>query len=137
DTHHWMDGIGGEGNFTDVGSPHNDTDIYGNRVTFAWDDGIEMEGADINVRAWGNYVDHTYTALATACVNNGPIYIWRNVYDRSLQKDGPNDSTDHGPFGKLGDGYGYGGGRRYYFHNTLLQRSPPAGQTLGQGAGDG
>src|SRR5205823_1352053 len=67
DQHHWMDGIGGEGNFTDVGNPHNDSDFYGNRVTYAWDDGIELEGADRNVRAWGNYIDHTYTGIATAC----------------------------------------------------------------------
>lgn len=135
--HYFMDGIGGGDNFAATGYPNADSDIYGNRVTYVWDDAIEAEGGNRNVRVWGNYMDHTYTAIATAATHVGPIYIFRNVYDVSLQRPGANDSVEHGPFGKLGDNAGYGGGRRYYFHNTLLQRAPPSGQLLTQGAGGG
>src|SRR5207248_3874866 len=124
-SHHWMDGIGGEDNFSFTGFPNRDSDVYGNRVTFAWDDGIEVEGGDRNVRVWGNYIDECFTGVASAGVSVGPLYIFRNVYDISRQAPGANDTLEHGPFGKLGDTAPYGGGRRYYLHNTLLQPPPP------------
>lgn len=135
--HSFMDGIGGEDNFSATGHPNADSDIYGNLVRYVWDDAIEAEGGNRNVRIWGNYLDHTFTGIATAATHLGPIYVFRNVYDVSLQRPGENDSVEHGPFAKLGDNGGFGGGRRYFFHNTLLQQPPPSGQLLTQGAGGG
>lgn len=135
--HYFMDGIGGEDNFSATGAYNTDSDISGNLVRFTWDDGIESEGANRNVRIWGNYLDETFTGIATATTNAGPVYLFRNVYDVSRIMPGNNDTIEHGPFGKLGDGSGFGGGRRYYFHNTLLQQPPPSGSQYGQGAGSG
>jgi hypothetical protein len=129
---YFNDAIGGEDNFSDVGFPNADSDIYGNRISHAWDDAIEAEGANRNVRIWGNYIDQTATGVATTVTHAGPVYIFRNVYNRSrmLSERAP-DADDRGPFAKSGSGKEFGGGRRYLFHNTLLQ----PGGSGGAGAG--
>ncbi|MFT3766284.1 MAG: hypothetical protein QM820_12355 [Minicystis sp.] len=66
-------------NFSDGGFPNRDSDIHGNLIRNCWDDGIESEGANRNVRIWGNYIDQTYVKIAIAVVHRGPLYIWRNV----------------------------------------------------------
>lgn len=136
DAHRFNDIIAGDANFSWRGFPNRDSDIYGNSINHCWDDGIEAEGGNCNVRIWGNYITHCYTGVATASTSVGPIYIFRNVYDISARSEAANDTVEHGPFAKLGDNYPrFGGGRRFYFHNTLLQQPPPAGSTRTQGAG--
>jgi hypothetical protein len=119
---YFNDGIGGEDNFSAGGFPNRDSDIYGNLVRGAWDDGIEAEGGNANVRIWGNYLDQTATGIASTVTHYGPLYIFRNVYDRSrkLSERRP-EADDRGPFAKAGATREWGGGRRYLFHNTLLQ----------------
>ncbi|MDZ4200410.1 MAG: right-handed parallel beta-helix repeat-containing protein [Kiritimatiellia bacterium] len=126
--HGYNDGIGGGSNFSFAGSPNRDSDIYGNIITHCWDDAIESEGANMNVRIWGNYIDKTFTFIATAGTSKGPLYIFRNVFgsSRITQQDpsggiliktaGPGRTL---PF----DGKEVPGdwGRRYIFHNTALQ----------------
>jgi hypothetical protein len=53
----------------------------------------------------------------------GPIYVFRNVYDRSRQRalKVPDEDDRNNGF-KSGSWPKYGDGRRYLFHNTLLQR---------------
>jgi hypothetical protein len=129
---YFNDAIGGEDNFSDLGFPNADSDIYGNRISHAWDDAIEAEGANRNVRIWGNYLDQTATGVATTVTHAGPVYIFRNVYNRSrMMSERAPDADDRGPFAKAGTGKDFGNGRRYVFHNTLLQ---PAGNG-GAGAG--
>jgi hypothetical protein len=136
--HYFNDGIGGSDNFTDAGFPRADTDIYGNRISHAWDDAIEAEGADSNVRIWGNYLDQTATGVATTVVNRGPVYIFRNVYARSRQmSERKPDDDDRNTFAKSGTGDGFGNGRRYVFHNTVLQPPPYPGGKLTSGADSG
>jgi len=132
DRRYFNDAIGGEDNFSDIGFPNSDSDIYGNRISHAWDDGIEAEGANRNVRIWGNYLDQTATGVATTVTHAGPVYIFRNVYNRSrMHSERAPDADDRGPFAKAGTGREYGDGRRYLFHNTLLQ----PGGNAGAGAG--
>ena len=130
--HYFNDGIGGEDNFSAIGFPNADSDIYGNRISHAWDDAIEAEGGNRNVRIWGNYLDLTATGVASTVTHSGPLYVFRNVYARSrkLSERAP-DADDRGPFAKAGASQEWGGGRRYFFHNTVLQ---PNGN---QGAGSG
>ncbi len=134
---YFNDAIGAGENFSLTGFPNADTDIYGNRISHCWDDGIEAEGGNRNVRIFANYIDRCFTGIASTATSVGPLYVFRNVYDISRRTTGANDTDEHGPFAKLGDTAGYGGGRRYFFHNTLLQQPPPAGSTHGQGAGNG
>jgi hypothetical protein len=118
--HYYNDIIGGGHNFSALGSPNRDSDIYGNRLQNCWDDAIESEGANCNVRIWGNYISHSMVAIAGAATHIGPLYIWRNV--TAVSQRAP-DTHGGGPFLKAGIGSGFGGGRTYVFHNTLLQPS--------------
>ena len=70
--------------------------------------------------------------MASTVTHHGPLYVFRNVYNRSrkLSERAP-DADDRGPFAKAGATREWGGGRRYFFHNTLLQ---PGNS---QGAGNG
>jgi len=133
---YFMDAIGGEENFSDIGFPNSDTDIYGNIIMHAWDDAIEAEGANRNVRIWGNYLDRTTTGVATTVTQVGPVYIFRNVYNRSRQLvNRAPDDDDRNVFAKSGTTAQWGGGRRYIFHNTLLQSPPESGGRFPLGAG--
>jgi hypothetical protein len=131
------DGMGGEDNFSTNGFPNSDSDIYGNRITHTWDDGIEAEGADRNVRIWGNYLDRTATGIATTVASVGPVYIFRNVFNRNqfFDKRAP-DSDERQPFFKSGSSADFGNGRRYLFHNTMLQATQ-SGSVYGLGGGAG
>ncbi|HUP96557.1 MAG TPA: hypothetical protein VM073_01375 [Usitatibacter sp.] len=135
------DAIGGEDNFTKTGFPNSDTDVYGNRISEAWDDGIEAEGANENVRIWGNYIDRTAIGIATTVTSVGPVYIFRNVYNRNqfLQSALTNpDSDSREVFLKSGSDAALGNGRRYVFHNTMLQATQSgASLPLGAAAGIG
>ena len=116
--HGFNDAIGGGSNFSFEGSPNRDSDIYGNIIRSVWDDAIESEGANMNVRIWGNYIHRTFQHVATACTSKGPLYIFRNVFGESRR-------TQVNPLGgamiKTGRRNDYGGGHKFVFHNTALQ----------------
>ncbi len=116
--HGYNDGIGGGSNFSFEGSPNRDSDIYGNIIANVWDDAIESEGANMNVRIWNNYIEKTFQHIATACTSKGPLYIFRNVFGESRH-------THIDPLGgsmiKVGERDEFGGGRKFVFHNTALQ----------------
>lgn len=124
----YMDGgVGGGDNFTYTGSPGRDSDVYGNKVENVYDDAFEIEGGGMNVRVWGNWMNNTFTGIATATVSVGPCYVFNNVSNVSQRSpesasSGAKDSEDRGPFNKNGaDGSQYAGGRLYLFHNTVLE----------------
>jgi hypothetical protein len=118
DANGFNDAIGGGSNYSFEGSPNRDSDIHGNIIAGVWDDAIESEGANMNVRIWGNYIYRTYQHIATACTSKGPLYIFRNVFGSSRR-------TRHDPLGgsmiKTGQRDEFGGGRKFIFHNTGLQ----------------
>jgi hypothetical protein len=124
--HGFNDGIGGASNFSFKGSPNRDSDIYGNLISNCWDDCIESEGANMNVRIWSNYIHHTFVDIASAATSMGPLYIFRNVFGESrvshrdhtggyMLKTGMNYLDINGE--KVSTGLGY----RFIFHNTALQ----------------
>jgi MYXO-CTERM domain-containing protein len=139
--HYFNDAIGGGDNFSFDGFPRNDSDIHGNRISECWDDGIEAEGGNVNVRVWGNHIDRTYVKIAVAATSLGPIYVWRNVAGVSRRSHlagmAEVDGEDRGPFLKAGSGdASYRGGRIYVFHNTTLQPQDAMYEyTLGVGSG--
>ena len=116
--HGFNDGIGGGSNFSFEGSPCRDSDIYGNVIAGVWDDGIESEGANMNVRIWGNHISRVYQHVATACTSKGPLYIFRNVFGSSRRT---HQDTIGGAMIKTGSRGEFGGGRKFVFHNTALQ----------------
>jgi hypothetical protein len=120
------DCIGAGTNQSDIGFPNRDSDIYGNRVEHCWDDAIETEGANINVRVWGNYTNYALTHYAGRISASGPLYLWRNVAGSSRHSPfGSWDDDMRGMFFKAGvvnrDGQVLGGGAEFVFHNTILQ----------------
>tara|TARA_Y100001933_G_scaffold264567_2_gene330933 strand:+ start:21411 stop:23588 length:2178 start_codon:yes stop_codon:yes gene_type:complete len=123
--HMYNDGMGELHNFSFGGFPNRDSDIYGNYVSHCWDDGLEIEGANMNVRVWDNYIDMTYGAIGAASPSLGPVYYFRNVYGVSRKHEGmtQNDLRGHYLI-KLGNENPiWTAGKMYLFHNTALQ--PP------------
>ena len=135
--HYFKDGMGGQQNFSRLGFPAADSDIHGNIVSHAMDDGIETDGGNRNVRIWGNYIDQTAAGISNTPVSVGPMYIFRNVYNRSRRHYLVGlDADDRLQFNKAGSQTEFGNGRRYVLHNTLLQATQ-AGAQNGLGAGNG
>jgi hypothetical protein len=133
DKNKWLqDGIGGGNNFSALGAPGADSDIYQNIIMNVFDDAIEAEGGNRNVRIWGNYASDVKTLVATVVTHYGPVYAWRNVVNRMrIRHQSITDTDLDFPMAafKYGDGTegGYGDGVRFLFHNTLLQA--PGGTT--------
>jgi parallel beta helix pectate lyase-like protein len=126
DGHYFNDGFGGARNFSFQGSPGCDSDIYGNIITHVWDDGIESEGANCNVRIWGNYLDKCYVMLAHSATSLGPLYDFRNVAYRAQVS--PKEAR--GVFFKMQSPKwrpAVGGGRVYLYHNTAYRTGPADG----------
>ena len=140
--HMFNDIIGGGDNSSYLGSPGPDSDIYCNYISHTWDDAIEMEGGGQNVRCWNNYITQAMITIANAAVTIGPLYIWRNVTNKSEWWE----NGDRGSFikmGHAGDG-SVMNGYTYIFNNTILQEnnngcatgiggSPEPGELFGPG----
>jgi hypothetical protein len=116
--HMYNDIIGGGSNGSYEGSPGADSDVYGNFVSHAWDDGLEIEGGSRNVRVWDNYITQCMMMIGNAADSIGPLYIWRNVCCRSQSRPG----AGGGNFLKMGfaGGEQWMTGHMYVFHNTLF-----------------
>lgn len=125
--HYFNDGIGGDTNFAYTGFPGADSDVYGNWVGHTLDDSLEIEGGGMNVRIFQNYMNNTYTGVATGSVSLGPAYVFRNVMEKNKMCPRPLSYTvvSSGPFAKLGDYNQFGGGRRYMLHNMMLGGGRP------------
>jgi len=121
--HYFNDVMGIWDNASYVGFLVADSDVYCNYIAHCWDDGIESEGANQNVRVWNNYIEEVMIAIGNAPVTIGPFYAWRNVSGRSHSPPGSQWNLTHGPNFKMG----YAGaekwmtGHMYLFNNTILQ----------------
>jgi len=116
--HGFNDAIGGSSNFSFIGNMNCNSDIYGNLIRSVWDDAIESEGANMNVRIWGNYAHLFFNGIATASTSKGPLYVFRNVLGESRTG---HSNTSGGAYIKTGERNEFSGGRRFIFHNTALQ----------------
>ncbi len=134
--HYFNDGMGAGYNGGYRGFPGADSDIYCNYIANCWDDGIEAEGGDQNVRIWNNYVEVVLIPIANAAVSIGPLYVWQNVSGRSYSPPGSSWDMSHGPFIKMG----YAGGEKwmtghmYIFSNTIFQEDNNGAGGLGGGS---
>ncbi len=136
ENHYFNDGIGAGSNSGDRGFPGADSDIYCNYIANCWDDGIEAEGGDQNVRVWNNYVEDVLIPIANAAVTIGPLYIWRNVSGRSDSPAGDRSNFTHGPFMKMGHASDETRmrGHSYIFNNTIFQEGNRGADGLGGGS---
>jgi len=54
-------------------------DIYGNEIPYSYDDGIELDGSEGNVRCLRNRLTNVYQGISVQPTYGGPTYIIRNV----------------------------------------------------------
>jgi hypothetical protein len=139
---HYLDeGISGDTQISAYGAFGNNTDIYGNYIHNMYGTAIESEGSNGNNRFWNNYITDVGNIFALTPIDTGPVYIFRNVSNRSrrFKYETQSDYWSRGQFTKIGINSGYGGARVYVYHNTILQEEPEAPNTeeLGVSAGLG
>ncbi len=78
DEHRWNDAIEGAGNFDVDGGFNRDADIHGEFHCFANDDAIELDGGQINVRAWWNWFEGCLCGISIQGCMAGPSYVFDN-----------------------------------------------------------
>lgn len=124
EAHWWNDGIESMYNEKLEGGPRRDTDISGNIIAFANDDGTELDGGQINVRYFNNWVQWTYCGVSNAPNLSGPSYVYRNLFVLTGEQRGRTN------FGfKMGGDRFPAPGRTFLFHNTMI--STNAGLSTG------
>jgi hypothetical protein len=112
--HWWNDAIESSANRAVTGGPYRDTDIYGNVLAFCNDDGTELDGGQINVRYWHNWIDKALCGVSCAPNRRGPSYVFRNLIVLTGEE-----------FFKTGAGFKMGGDRfeapglSLLLHNTV------------------
>ena len=95
----------------------SDVDVYGNEFANGWDDGIEIEGLNENIRIWNNVVHNVFHGVASDMNDRqyyGPAYLWRNVFTDLSRTP---DNSSNGRAFKLENSVGKGG--IYLFNNTV------------------
>ncbi len=110
----WNDTIESVSNTKVNGGPYRDTDINGNIMAFANDDGTELDGGQINVRFFENWVQWAFCGVSTAPNLNGPSYIYRNLFVLGDSRGKANFSF------KTGGSRFENQGRSYFFNNTAI-----------------
>lgn len=78
-------------------------DFYGNEVLSAYDNGVELDGGEGNVRAWRNRFTNTFSTISFQPIYGGPAYALRNVVvniaDEQMKFHG--NGQEFGPSGVL------------------------------------
>jgi hypothetical protein len=116
--HYFNDCIGGEENYSYTsGFPGPDSDIYDNTFSNGWDDAIETEGMNQNVRVYKNFIDLSFVAHGVSATSIGPLYVFRNITNRLQLSPGSGYNSGYWFKSQGKDAYG---GRVYVYHNTML-----------------
>lgn len=113
----WNDAVMGFGNGQYDGSVYRDSDVYGNFFSMANDDGIELDGGQMNIRFFGNKVIHTLCGISTAPNMIGPSYIFRNEI-----ADLKDETGRVGAMVKNGGGRKYSSGLAVFNNNTFVSK---------------
>ena len=112
--HWWNDAIESIANGEISGGPYRDTDLYGNVLAFSNDDGIELDGGQINVRFWNNWIDKALCGVSCAPNLRGPSYVFRNLIADLGEERGAAGSAF-----KMGGGARWSKGISAILHNTI------------------
>ncbi|MBU2009455.1 MAG: hypothetical protein KJ624_06450, partial [Chloroflexi bacterium] len=76
--------IGGSDGISDMGEGdvrggwYRNSDIYENNISWVWDNGIQFDGAAMNVAAWDNVIHSSMSAISLDPITIGPAYSIRN-----------------------------------------------------------
>jgi hypothetical protein len=71
--------IGGYGDALNVGDGDRSDDLYGNEVRWSYDNAVELDFGEGNLRLVGNRFENSYSPISAQPVTSGPAYIVRNV----------------------------------------------------------
>ncbi|OGV35440.1 MAG: hypothetical protein A2020_06835 [Lentisphaerae bacterium GWF2_45_14] len=113
DAHRWNDTVEGIGNGLPKGGFYRDAEIYGNMFIYANDDGIELDGGQMNIRVFLNKFEGSLCGISTAPCLLGPSYLFRNLIVNLADEDGYGAAAfknGHNSFDR---------GRCYVFNNTV------------------
>jgi parallel beta helix pectate lyase-like protein len=117
DPHRWNDAVEGKGNGYEDGGFYRDSDIYGNMFAFGNDDGIELDGGQINIRVYKNKFEGFLCAISTAPCLLGPSYSFKNLIVNLGDESGHSNTA-------FKNGHGtYGLGQVFFFNNTVYGNS--------------
>lgn len=114
DLHRWNDTVEGMANGLNSGSVRRDAEICGNYLAFGNDDGMELDGGQVNCRFLMNRTEGHLCGVSTAPCKRGPSYLWRNVFCN------PGDV-----YGLVGVGFknnfqNIGAGTTFFIQNSIL-----------------
>lgn len=115
--HRFNDTIEGAYNKYAKGGPYRDTDINGNIMFFSNDDGIELDGGQMNVRMFNNWIESSYCGISTAPTVYGPSYIYRNLIVLEGDERGETNFAL-----KIGGNKQEDPGYNFFFHNTIYSQ---------------
>lgn len=101
------DCIGGEEEGSDHGSFDKDTIIENNNVSSCWDDGIQVEGGDVNITVRNNRIDGFGSGIAFAANRIGPLYILNNTMTGDFSRPGFYGGVSCFKVGRGGSGITY------------------------------
>ncbi len=113
DEHRWNDVIEGWGNGKVEGSFYRDAEIYGNFLVFGDDDGIELDGGQMNVRFFDNKIEGCLCGVSVVPNMRGPSYVFNNVVCNLADEDGSFNSAIKSGGGLLTKG------RSFIFNNSF------------------
>ncbi len=104
DLHRWNDASEGLGNGEIEGGPWKDAEIYGNYFAFGNDDGIELDGGQINCRLFRNKFEGGLCGISTAPCLRGPSFVFDNLVVHLRDELGARNVAIKDNFGRRGDG---------------------------------
>ncbi len=117
DRHRWNDVVEGNRNGFPDGGFCRDAEIYGNIMLYGNDDGIELDGGQMNIKVWGNHFEGSLCGISTAPCINGPTYAWNNLFVNPGDIDNIIGSA-------IKNGYKYcGQGQIYLNNNTAVYKT--------------
>ena len=112
DIHRWNDAVEGMDNSGATGGFFRNAEIYGNLFAQSNDDGIELEGGEINTRFFCNRVETTLCGVSSGSCARGPSYIFNNLFWRGSDVFGLN-------FMAFKNGHSiWNSGKVHFFNNT-------------------
>ncbi|WP_157836968.1 right-handed parallel beta-helix repeat-containing protein [Geminisphaera colitermitum] len=113
DLKRWNDAIeGGRNGFPD-GGVYRDAEIYGNYFAFGNDDGMELDGGQMNTRFLHNKVEGTLCGVSTAPCLSGPSWIIGNLFSQPGDEFGFTGNAIKNNYRVTGQG------RIFFLHNTI------------------
>lgn len=111
----WNDAVEGGGNGLVNGGFFRDGEIKGNYFVLSNDDGIELDGGQMNCRMFGNRIEATFCGVSTAPCLKGPSYIFGNLFAHPGDVFGQSNVALKNNFGNSKCGVG----RIFFFNNTI------------------